>query len=130
MSTALASPQLTPSMTRGKGVWAAAATRFKTDHVGMSSLVIVVVFLLVVLAAGLGLVAKDWQVERGVPDAPPTFVGPAAKTESIAVAAPTFAAMLLLRFLQGASAAAIRVGMMSAVRDRFAGRPLRAEPGR
>ncbi|MES2101498.1 MAG: ABC transporter permease [Pseudomonadota bacterium] len=89
MSTALASPQLTPSMTRGKGVWAAAATRFKTDHVGMSSLVIVVVFLLVVLAAGLGLVAKDWQVERGVPDAPPTFVGAAAKTESIAVAAPT-----------------------------------------
>ena len=83
------SPQLTPSMTRGKGVWAAAATRFKTDHVGMASLVIVVVFLLVVLAAGVGLVAADWQTERGVPDAPPTFMGPAAKTESIAVAAPT-----------------------------------------
>jgi len=89
MSSVLVSPQLTPSMTRGKGVWAAAATRFKTDHVGMASLVIVVVFLLVVLAAGLGLVAADWQTERGVPDAPPTFMGPAAKTESIAVAAPT-----------------------------------------
>ena len=89
MSSVLVSPQLTPSMTRGKGVWAAAATRFKTDHVGMASLVIVVVFLLVVLAAGVGLVAADWQTERGVPDAPPTFMGPAAKTESIAVAAPT-----------------------------------------
>ena len=88
MST-LVSPQLTPSMMRGKGVWAAAATRFKTDHVGMASLVIVVIFLLVVLAAGLGLVAKDWQVERGVPDAPPSFVGASAKTESVAIAAPT-----------------------------------------
>lgn len=45
-------------------------------------------------------------------------------TTIIAVVAPSFAAMLLLRFLQGASAAAIRVGMMSAVRDRFAGRAM------
>jgi oligopeptide transport system permease protein len=55
----------------------------------MASLVIVALFLLLVLASGVGLVAADWQVERGVPDAPPTFVGPAAKTENIAVAAPT-----------------------------------------
>jgi oligopeptide transport system permease protein len=80
---------MTPSMNRSKGVWAAAAVRFRTDRVGMVSLVIVVLFLLVVLAAALGLVAKDWQVERGVPDAPPTFIGPAAQTESVAVAAPT-----------------------------------------
>ena len=89
MTAVIASPQMTPSMNRGKGVWAAAATRFKTDRVGMASLVIVVLFLLLVIAAGLGLVAKDWQVERGVPDAPPSFVGPAAKTESVAVAAPS-----------------------------------------
>ena len=89
MTAVLASPQLTPSMTRSKGVWAAVATRFRTDHVGMSSLVIVVLFLLLVIAAGVGLVAKDWQVERGVPDAPPTFMGPAAKTESVAIAAPS-----------------------------------------
>jgi peptide/nickel transport system permease protein len=55
----------------------------------MTSLVIVVLFMIVVLAAGVGLVAKDWQVERGVPDAPPTFVGPAAATESVAIAAPS-----------------------------------------
>ncbi len=89
MSSVLVSPQLTPSMNRGKGVWAAAAARFKTDRVGLASLVIVALFLLLVLAASVGLVAKDWQVERGVPDAPPTFMGPAAKTESAAVAAPT-----------------------------------------
>jgi peptide/nickel transport system permease protein len=89
MSSVLVSPQLTPSAARARGVWSAAAARFRTDRVGMTSLVIVVLFLLVVLAAGLGLVAKDWQVERGVPDAPPTFVGPAAKTETAAVAAPS-----------------------------------------
>jgi oligopeptide transport system permease protein len=74
---------------RSKSVWAAAATRFRTDHVGMTCLVIVVLFLLLVLASSAGLVAKDWQVERGVPDAPPTFVGPAPKTESTAIAAPS-----------------------------------------
>jgi len=55
----------------------------------MTCLVIVVAFLAVVLAAWLGLVARDWQVERGVPDAPPTFVGAAAKTEATAAAGPT-----------------------------------------
>lgn len=89
MTAVLVSPQLTPSAARARGVWNAAALRFRTDHVGMTSLVIVVLFLLLVLASGVGLVASDWQIERGVPDAPPTFVGPAAKTESIAVAAPT-----------------------------------------
>jgi peptide/nickel transport system permease protein len=89
MSGALVSPQLTVSQRRARGVWSAAATRFRTDRVGMVSLVIVVLFLLLVIAAGLGLVAKDWQTETGVPDAPPTFMGPAAVTESTAIAAPT-----------------------------------------
>jgi oligopeptide transport system permease protein len=89
MSSVLVSPQLTPSAARARGVWSAAAARFRTDRVGMTSLVIVVLFLLVVLAAGLGLVAKDWQVERGVPDAPPTFIGPAAKSEAAAIQQPS-----------------------------------------
>jgi peptide/nickel transport system permease protein len=71
------------------GVWSAMTQRFRTDRVGMTSLVIVVAFLLVVLAAGLGLIARDWQVERGVPDAPPTFVGAAAATEDTAIRAPS-----------------------------------------
>ena len=89
MSGTLVSPQLTVSQNRARGVWSAAATRFRTDRVGMVSLVIVVLFLLLVISAGLGLVAKDWQAETGVPDAPPTFMGPAAVTESTAIAAPT-----------------------------------------
>ena len=89
MTAAIASPQMTSSMNRGKSVWAAAASRFKTDRVGLVSLVIVALFLLLVLASSVGLVAKDWQVERGVPDAPPTFMGPAPKTESVSVTAPT-----------------------------------------
>jgi peptide/nickel transport system permease protein len=90
MSAVLGSVPRTPGVApHSAGVWAAAAKRFRGDHVGMTSLVIVVLFLLVVLAAGAGLVAKDWQVERGVPDAPPTFVGPAKQAESIAVAGPS-----------------------------------------
>lgn len=89
MSAVLPSVPAAAQAHHSRGVWSAAAARFRNDHVGMTSLVIVVLFLLVVLAAGLGLVAKDWQVERGVPDAPPTFVGPAAATESVAIAAPS-----------------------------------------
>ena len=74
------------------GVWGAAWTRFKTDKVGLVSLAIVAAFLLLVLAATLGLVAKNWQAEIGLPDAPPTFIGPAAKTANAAntaIAVPT-----------------------------------------
>ena len=83
---AAALPVSAPHPKRSGGVWVAAARRFSRDHVGMGSLVVVLLFLLVVLAASLGLVARDWQAERGVPDAPPSFVGPAAKTEAAAVA--------------------------------------------
>jgi peptide/nickel transport system permease protein len=89
MSAVLSSAPLAVQAHQSRGVWSAAAARFRNDHVGMTSLVIVVLFMIVVLAAGVGLVAKDWQVERGVPDAPPTFVGPAAATESVAIAAPS-----------------------------------------
>ena len=90
MSAVLSPVPRTPGVApHAAGVWAAAAKRFRSDHVGMTSLVIVVLFLLLVLAAFAGLVANDWQVERGVPDAPPTFVGPAAQTESAAVAGPS-----------------------------------------
>ncbi|HEY4067456.1 MAG TPA: ABC transporter permease [Burkholderiaceae bacterium] len=75
--------------TTSRGVWSAAATRFRRDRVGMVSLAVVALFLLVVLAAAFGLIAGDWQLERGVPDAPPTFMGPAPKTETIAIQQPS-----------------------------------------
>jgi len=90
MSAVLNSPLAAEPGSRAPvGVWRAAAKRFRADKVGIASLVVVALFLLLVLASGLGLVAKDWQAERGVPDAPPTFVGPAAVTESIAASGPS-----------------------------------------
>ena len=58
-----------------EGVWHAAWRRFKADRVGMLSLVIVALFVLLIVAAATGLVARDWQTEVGVPNAPPGFVG-------------------------------------------------------
>jgi len=43
---------------------------------------------MLVLAAGAGVVARNWQSEIGVPNAPPTFMGAAAKAEQEAIAQP------------------------------------------
>jgi oligopeptide transport system permease protein len=59
-----------------EGVWHAAWRRFKMDRVGLVSAVIVIAFLLLIALAGVGLVAKHWQKEVGVPNAAPTFIGP------------------------------------------------------
>ncbi|MBK7533301.1 ABC transporter permease [Piscinibacter sp.] len=74
---------------RSEGVWAAAWRRFQGDRVGMVSMVIVAGFAVLMAAAGLGLVAADWQVEKGVPNAPPTFMGPAKQEASTAIPVPT-----------------------------------------
>jgi oligopeptide transport system permease protein len=73
---------------RSEGVWRAAWRRFRTDRVGVVSLVVVGAFLLLILAASLGLVAKDWQKEVGVPNAPPTFLGPRPPEASGAIESP------------------------------------------
>jgi peptide/nickel transport system permease protein len=70
-------------------VWAAAWRRFRRDRVGIGATWVVAAFVLLVLLAALGLVASDWQVEKGVPNAPPTFMGPAPKVADMAIAAPT-----------------------------------------
>jgi oligopeptide transport system permease protein len=77
----------TPSAadTRSEGVWAAAWRRFKGDRVGLVSLAIVVVFIVVVLLAEVGVVASGWQKEVGVPNAPPTLMGPAPVEAEAAV---------------------------------------------
>jgi peptide/nickel transport system permease protein len=68
------------------GLWALAWKRLKSDHVGMVSLVIVVVFVLMMIASGTGLIAGDWAKEVGVNYAPPSFIG--ADVEGGAPAAP------------------------------------------
>jgi oligopeptide transport system permease protein len=77
--TTLAEAYQVPSE-RSAGVWVTAWRRLKNDRVGMASLVIVAGFLVLVLAAAFGALAGDWQKEVGVPDAPPTFMGPRAAT--------------------------------------------------
>ncbi|HQR22978.1 MAG TPA: ABC transporter permease [Burkholderiaceae bacterium] len=72
-----------PATERSAGVWRTAWRRLKNDRVGMASLAIVVAFLVLILAAALGLVAGDWQKEVGVPDAPPTFVGARVQDEGL-----------------------------------------------
>jgi len=73
---------------KSEGVWHAAWRRFRADRVGLVSLVVVLFFIGLILLAGLGLVAKNWQAEVGVPNAPPTFVGPAPPQAAGAVQAP------------------------------------------
>lgn len=66
----------TPAVERSEGVWHAAWRRFKTDKVGLFSAIVVLAFLLLILFASLGLVARNWQAEVGVANAPPTVLGP------------------------------------------------------
>jgi oligopeptide transport system permease protein len=74
VSAVLTSPAGT--VERSEGVWHAAWRRFKTDRVGLTSAVIVLVFLVLILTSWTGLVARGWQNEVGVANAPPTFLGP------------------------------------------------------
>lgn len=76
MSSLALPPTVAVPVQRSEGVWRTAWRRFKGDRVGMVSLAIVIAFLLLIAAASLGLVARDWQRERAVPNAPPTFLGP------------------------------------------------------
>jgi len=73
---------------RPEGVWRAAWKRLRADHVGMASMVVVLLFILLILLAASGLVAKGWQKEVGLPSAPPTFMGPAPKVESTTIPVP------------------------------------------
>jgi oligopeptide transport system permease protein len=91
MNTAVLSADGAPSeaLQKSEGVWHAAWRRFKGDRVGLVSLVVVVAYLLLIIAAGLGLVAKGWQTEVGVPDAPPGFMGAAQVQVASTIEAPT-----------------------------------------
>ncbi|MCS6945777.1 MAG: ABC transporter permease [Sutterellaceae bacterium] len=78
VSTAAPAPEQ-----RSAGVWLTAWRRLRQDRVGMVSLAIVLAFLLLILASAAGLVARDWQREVGVPNAPPTFLGPRPEATTI-----------------------------------------------
>jgi peptide/nickel transport system permease protein len=77
VSAVLASPAIPVSRrVASEGVWLAAWRRFRTDRVGVTAALVVAVFLVLIVVAALGWVAKGWQAEVGVASAPPTFLGP------------------------------------------------------
>lgn len=89
MSAVLPSkPAMGATRERSEGVWHAAWRRMRADRVGMSSLAIVAVFVLLIALCATGLVARNWQNEVGVPNAPPTFMGPQAAKEAAVSTAP------------------------------------------
>jgi peptide/nickel transport system permease protein len=73
---------------KSEGVWHAAWRRFKADRVGLVSLVVVLFFIGLIILSGVGLVAKNWQTEVGVPNAPPSFMGPAAPQAASVIETP------------------------------------------
>ncbi|MBX3599284.1 MAG: ABC transporter permease [Rubrivivax sp.] len=68
---------LADAQQKSEGVWHAAWRRYKSDRVGLVSMFVVLAFVLLILLSAFGLVAKNWQAEVGVPNAPPTILGPA-----------------------------------------------------
>jgi oligopeptide transport system permease protein len=69
-------PIALPNVARSEGVWRTAWRRFRGDRVGMVSLLIVAAFLVLIALSASGVVARHWQAEVGVPNAPPTILGP------------------------------------------------------
>ena len=72
---------------RSQGVWQAAWRRLRADRVGLTSLAVVLLFLLLIVLTATHVVAGGWQKEVGVPSAPPTFLGPAASAPANAIIA-------------------------------------------
>lgn len=78
-NTAIGSALVEPlPMRRADGVWRSAWRRFRRDRTGRVSLAIVLAYALLIACTGSGLLARHWQDEVGVPDAPPSFLGAAA----------------------------------------------------
>jgi len=71
-----------------EGVWRAAWRRLRGDRVGMVCLAVVAAFFAMILLSALGALASGWQREVGVPNAPPTFVGPRAAEATGAIDSP------------------------------------------
>ena len=71
-----------------EGIRAATWRRLRRDKVGMAALGVVLLFLVMVVLAFTGLIASDWQRERGVSYAPPAFMGPGERDDADALPVP------------------------------------------
>jgi len=63
---------------RADDVWRAAWRRFRTDRVGLVSLLVVLAYAVLIALTASGAVGRNWQDEVAQPDAPPSFLGAAA----------------------------------------------------
>src|ERR1700682_3993439 len=86
MSAVLQNPPL-PPIQESPGLWRLAWRRLKEDTVGMVSLTVVVFFLLLMIGAATGLIARDWSKEKGVSYANPSFLAGAENLEAKSMAA-------------------------------------------
>ena len=84
MSAVLTHP-IPPPRQESPGLWTLAWRRLKQDNVGMVSLAVVVFFLLMVIGVATGIVAGDWNKERGVSYANPSFMAGAENLEAKAL---------------------------------------------
>jgi peptide/nickel transport system permease protein len=82
MSAVLTNGTPPPVRQDSPGLWTLAWRRLRNDRVGMISLVVVVIFITLMLASYVGLVAKDWSREAGVSYANPTFMAGAENLEA------------------------------------------------
>ncbi len=71
-----------PPRQESPGLWTLAWRRLKQDPVGMVSLVVVAFFILMMTASYFGLIAGDWNRERGVSYANPSFLAGAENLEA------------------------------------------------
>jgi len=82
MSGAVLSP---PPGQRSAGLWLLAWRRLLADRIAVVSMIVVGLFLLLMLASGLNLVAAHWGDEVAVGYAPPGFVGAGERAADAAV---------------------------------------------
>jgi oligopeptide transport system permease protein len=75
-----------PPAHESPGLWMLAWRRLRHDMVGMVSLAIVAFFLALMAASYLGLIARDWNREKGVSYANPSFLAGAENLEAKAMA--------------------------------------------
>jgi oligopeptide transport system permease protein len=85
MSAVLTDKAPPPPRQESPGLWMLAWRRLKQDAVGMVSLVVVVFFILMMVASYLGIVAGDWNKEKGVSYANPAFLAGAENLEAKAL---------------------------------------------
>jgi oligopeptide transport system permease protein len=73
------------TLVKSDNIWKAGWRRFLRKPIALVSLCIVSLFFLMIVLSTLGLLAKDWQREAGLPDANPTFIGQATGNDGVVI---------------------------------------------